>query len=485
MSLRRRVIRNIAVQWLEKVIVVPLRLVTFIIVTRALQPAEFGKYAVVTSMAIMFSFISDIGLDDTVVKKIAARPSESKGLLSGLLRVKLVLAAASIAAMLATVLVLGYEPGIIALAAVASASILLAALAAVATDYFRVNLRMTYVSAGSVASAVFLVAATYFVAPRGSPFAFVAAWSASSLVNLLVVGYFFAREAPIKRVRFDFSLWRTVTVAALPLGLSYFLSSVFLNVDVVILSRLGDFAATGIYSAAYKLVSFGLLFSATFVDSLYPLMARYWHENLPQLRRLSQQGFDYLNLVAWPMVVAIWMLAPKLMAALFKRPGYVEGALALQLLGVALGLMFVSNLTGYLLTATDNQKALLKISATGATANVVLNLLLVPRYSYIAAAAVTIVTTLIFLVPGLWLMQMRLDLRLSFASLPKTVLVAAACGVVLYLSAPHSLYLQLVLLALVFLVAIALTRSVRLGDLVSVLGRSESRLLPLEEASRK
>jgi O-antigen/teichoic acid export membrane protein len=472
MGIRERAIGNIAVQWLEKAVVTSLRLASFIIMARTLSPGELGKYSLVTSVALFFLFLTDMGLDDTLVKMLATRPSQGRALLADLLLVKVALAVVSSIGMLAIVVLLGYDSQVLSLALIASATIVLGSLAAVATAYFRVNLQLHFVAAGNAASALFFLGAVLFVGSRnGQLLLYMTGWSLAAVINLLVVGFFFVRMKPLARPPIDRAGWLIIARATLPLGLAYLLSQIYMSVDVVILSRLADFEATGVYSAAYKFVYVGIMFPYAFINTLYPLMARYWQTDRARLRELLQQGFDYMNLLAWPVAVSIWLLAPELMATLFRKQEYAEGALVLQLLGVALALMFLDLLTHLALVATDRQKVRLKLGVVGIVTNIGLNLLLVPLYSNVGAAVATIVTEIVVLVPGLWLLMEAVEMRLSFRILPKALAAAALCAAAIHFTRSEPLFMQLLLLALVYPAAILLSRAVKPKEFLSVLKR--------------
>lgn len=470
MSIRRRAAGNIVVQWAEKGAVVALRLISFIVIARALTASDLGQYSLVTAMATLFLFLTDFGLDDTLVKIMANRPRHKGRLLADLAVLKLGLSLLAIGLMIGGLAILQYDGEVIRLAGVASLYIVSGSMIAVATAYFRVGLRMQYVAAGSVASAAAFAAAVSVVAYRGGGLLlFVAAWSASSLVNLLIVGGFFLRDRPLRRETFELKEWQTISLAALPLGLAFLLSNVYSSVDVVILSRLADFEAAGIYSAAYKFIHVGVMFPFVLVSTVFPLMARYWKTDRDRLRQLAQQMFDYLVLLALPIATGMWLLAPRAMEFLFRRPEYTDGALALQLLGIALGVMCISILASQLLVATENQKAILWLSVAGVVTNIGLNLPLVPKYGYLAPAIATIATEIVVLVPALALVSRVLKMRWSLHILPKALAVSIACGTAILLTNSLALPWQLLALLVVYPVALVATHAVNPQSLLSVL----------------
>ncbi|HEX21340.1 MAG TPA: flippase, partial [Actinobacteria bacterium] len=391
----KKIFANIGVQWLENIIVLMLRLVSFTIIVRSLTSAELGKYSLVTNMVIFFVFLTDFGLDDTLVRTISVKPKEGKNLLANLAVIKFTLALLSISLMLATVFILGYKPQVIKLAIIVSSVILFMAMISVAVAYFRINLRMKYVSAANVTAAVVFTTLVIIISvSAGNLWQYTLAWVLSQFVNLLVIAYLFLRFRPFEWEGFDFVNWRLLFAAAIPLGLAYFLSNIYASIDIIILSLLAGFKATGVYSTAYKLIHVGVVFPYTFVNTFYPMMGKYWQEDRELFKKYFQQAFNYLNLMAWPLVASIWLLAPKIMSVMFKKQEYIDGAIALQLLSIALGLMFLSILVAFSLAASNQQKKALILSLIGVLVNIGLNIIFVPAYGYLATSVVTIVTEL-------------------------------------------------------------------------------------------
>jgi O-antigen/teichoic acid export membrane protein len=109
-------------------------------------------------------------------------------------------------------------------------------------------------------------------------------------------------------------------------------------------------------------------------------------------------------------------------------PGFVDAAPCLRVLAWALMLMFVNRFTGTLLTAAGRQGMLVKLCAVVLVANVVLNLLLIPRYGRMGAAWVTLLCECGFLPTLLLLSRRYLDLGRLRKGLWRPCLAAAGMG---------------------------------------------------------
>ena len=115
-----------------------------------------------------------------------------------------------------------------------------------------------------------------------------------------------------------------------------------------------------------------------------------------------------LLIVSIPIAVATVFLAEAIILFFGGREYLPHSVIALQVLIWFLPFSYVNSLTQYVLIAINQQRFITTsfIIATGL--NIILNLILIPMYSYVGAAAVTIVSEVVLLVPFLYCLRRHL-----------------------------------------------------------------------------
>jgi O-antigen/teichoic acid export membrane protein len=93
------------------------------------------------------------------------------------------------------------------------------------------------------------------------------------------------------------------------------------------------------------------------------------------------------------------LIAEPIIFAFAGRDYLPESAWALQLLIWYLPFSFVNGLTQYVLIAVNRQRTITICFFVAAIGNLLLNLLLIPRYGFLGASFVTVVSELILLAP--------------------------------------------------------------------------------------
>ena len=94
------------------------------------------------------------------------------------------------------------------------------------------------------------------------------------------------------------------------------------------------------------------------------------------------------------MVLGTWVLAKPIMDILGGSE-FTDSAFALKILMIANGIIFMAFLASYTVTALGKQKEALWANGLGAIFSLVLNFIFIPRFSYIAAAFVAIISQLV------------------------------------------------------------------------------------------
>lgn len=197
------------------------------------------------------------------------------------------------------------------------------------------------------------------------------------------------------------ALW-AMAVVSLPFMLNHLLMTLFFRIDVVILRRIQGAVVVGWYSTAYKWVDALLIIPPAVTMALFPLLSRHATEDRAALRRTYVIALRWLITLALPIAAAT-TFASELLVGILGGPEYLpHGAIALSIMIWFLPFSFANGLTQYVLIALDRQRWITVSFVIAATFNIVANILVIPQFSYSGAAAVTIASEIVLLVPFLW-----------------------------------------------------------------------------------
>jgi len=176
---------------------------------------------------------------------------------------------------------------------------------------------------------------------------------------------------------------------SLPFALAFVITTLYFKIDVPLLLHFRGFTELGWYGFATRPIEALLFVPVTILNVAFPVLAVYHTESRERLLHATGRFYKTLFGLGWPITVGTVLLAPGI-NGLFDRSGkFGEAALALQILGLGIFLMFVTNAFIAALNAMDRQVLFTWAAVVSLVVNVALNLVLIPAYGYLGAAWAT------------------------------------------------------------------------------------------------
>ena len=174
-----------------------------------------------------------------------------------------------------------------------------------------------------------------------------------------------------------------------------------LQADIVFLGYFLTAANVGYYSAATGLSKFFLVIPQAIQTVSYPATSEYWaKKNILGLQKMLDKSMKYSAVVLMPAGLAISFFAEDIVTRIYGQ-GFQQSALPLQILLMGTVIFGVACTSiGGALAGINRPDLSLKAAGISAAANVVLNIVLIPKFGIDGAAIATctslIIMTLIF-----------------------------------------------------------------------------------------
>jgi O-antigen/teichoic acid export membrane protein len=195
-----------------------------------------------------------------------------------------------------------------------------------------------------------------------------------------------------------------------------------------------------------------LVIPASILATLFPMLAAAYGMDVPRLRQLVQTAAEVLLTATLPLVCFVAVVATPLMRLLFGAQ-FAPAGPALAILMIQFGISAFSYIAGDLVVVMRLQRRYVVYAGAGLVLNVALNVALIPRYGFLAAAWVSVFTEALVIGLSLRTALRTIDQHLRFARMVRIGLVSAAgAGGAL---AAHAVGLPLVVVGVVWLAALA------------------------------
>lgn len=433
-------------------------LFVIIYLARYLGTAGFGKYSFVFAYLAFFGIITDLGLQQILVREMARDPSTAPKLTGNAYVIRLLLTVFAVVLAIVIITLLPYPADTILYVYIASFTLLFISFSDFYATIFQANLAMEYnviaklafkfVSAGLILWIIF---------SHGTLTQVMIVLVFSEGIKTLL-SYLFSRKFVRPSFTIDFGLWRYLLKECLPLALTSVIVIIYYRIDVIMLSIMKGDVAVGIYSAAYRLCDPFSLIPHALMMSLFPLMSRYFKSSEDKLIRTYTLAFKYLLIIALPIAMGTMLVADRVILFVYDVP-FADSSTVLQILIWAVMFGMMQPVFSNILVAINRQKLIMLSTAFCAIVNIVLNFILIPVLSYNGAAVATVVTTIVFSVFVFYFVSKHLRIIPVHKILVKPVIGVLVMGGSIYYLPDLHLFLLIPLAAGVYLVTLLVLRT--------------------------
>jgi len=403
MSTVQRVAKNTTVLLAAQIASYLLAFFYMMYTARYLGPASFGILSFALAFTGIFAVFGDLGLRPLTVREVARDKSLAPKYLANVSLMKIILVAITFGLIALTINLMGYPEETIKVVYLLALFVIFQAFTQMFYAIFQAFERMEFQAIGQMLNAVLILGGVISAIKLG--FSVVGFASLYVIASSIVLGYSFAvmrlkfssNPAPAsaaKALEFDWSFWKPTMKEALPFGLTGMFGMIYTYIDSVMLSLMQGDAVVGWYNAAYRLILVLLFIPSAFGIAVFPSMSRFYITSQSSLRSSVEKYFKYMVILAVPIGVGTTLLAQRIILLVFGM-GYTHSIIALQILIWTIVITFAGAAFVKLFESTDRQIVVAKVAGICMAVNIILNLLLIPRFSYVGASAATVVTEFI------------------------------------------------------------------------------------------
>ncbi|WP_254536876.1 flippase [Halomarina litorea] len=223
----------------------------------------------------------------------------------------------------------------------------------------------------------------------GVAWAYAASYAAAAGVGL----YFLWRDTPLfDRAVEAVPMRRELLSFSAPLVVSTTMTLVFSDIDMFMLGIYASTGDVGVYNTVYPLAQLLTVAMSAFGFIFMPVVSELQTAGEEDaLGRLYQVVTKWIFLATFPLFV-LMVLFPEATIALTFGPEYLPGTTALVVLSVAFFTHAIAGPNADALTSLGRTRLIMYDNALVAAVNVVLNVALIPQYTFLGAAVATAVS---------------------------------------------------------------------------------------------
>lgn len=423
---------NLGIATLSRLILGGISLVVVGILTRFLGPEGFGQYSAIFAYLYIFTAIADLGFYTFMVREISriSEPAEERKIAGKIFALRLLAVVSLLVLADLLVFALPYPFKVKLGVLIASLFAVSSSLIQILTGIFQKYLRLYLISLSDILSRlVQLGSLAILIKFETGLLWFVAIAALSEAIHFGLVYGFSRRMVKVKPI-IDFAYFRHALKTTLPIAVSLVLVLIYFKLDTVLLSVMKPARDVGIYSVAYKILEAVIFLPAIYIGLVMPILSKHAFADKAQFTRIFHKAFDVISIFALWFFAYLFLMSDWIIK-IIGGSNFVQAGPVLKILSIAIFLIFFGNLGGNAIIALNLQKKAMWIYFAGAVINVGGNLLLIPRYSYFAAAWTTVFTELFITLLMFWLICKNANVTIRKSIFGKAVLAIVIAAILM------------------------------------------------------
>jgi O-antigen/teichoic acid export membrane protein len=193
------------------------------------------------------------------------------------------------------------------------------------------------------------------------------------------------------KLEFNLPFWWELIKKSFPLAFASIMIGIYYNLDMVMLGYMKPESDVGIYNAAYKIFLVGILPFQLIFSAFFPLLSRVGLIDTSEFRTTLKNYAKFMFGTGIVSGIILFTLSDKIIIIVFGE-NYIAAAQPLSILAVNALMVCINVFFGNPMMAWGKNKEYAVAITFGAVANIILNFILIPEYSYLGAALATLLS---------------------------------------------------------------------------------------------
>lgn len=393
-----RVIKNTISLSLIRIVNPLVSFLLVVIIARYRAVTFLGNYSLILAIVGIFEIVSCLGLETLIIRDLSKKTSEAGKYIVNCLTIMFCSGLFFASLLCLTANVLGYEKDVKIALYIGSLLLIPSGFSVVGSGVFKAfekNIYLTIVAVIENMLRVGLSLVALFMGFGVSGLMVVSLGSTS--VGILLMFYFINSMITTKvAFELDLEFCKTILRATFTFAMIGIVVSLYWRVGVIMLSKFEGAAAVGIFSAAFRLYFIVVSLIVAFGVSVFPTISKKYEDQPNEFGKVCVDAARYVVILVIFIAVVGTFVSEDIIRLLYGGR-FKDSVCVLQILIWGAVPYSMVTVFAYSLFSSYNQKVDLAINLVGLLSNVFLNILLVPRFSYIGTSYALVGSTCILL----------------------------------------------------------------------------------------
>ena len=452
----KKIVSNTVSQIFSKVGTAIIAIFLISLLTNYLSIEMYWLYSKIYNYIWIFVFLADLGLYAITIREISNNKNDSSKIVWNVMSLRLILWVFILFLASFIAFFLPWYNSDLAITSIIIASVftifqlLNSSILALMQANMKIEFSAISLILAKLVNLALIAFIAYFLYPKEfiensnyfTPFLYImSAWVISVIFNT-ILNFYYARRIVDISFKWDYEYIKYLFKISLPYWLALFLSVVYFKVDIIILSlmewpKLWDLSIA-LYSLPMKIVEVLMVVWWFYMTSLLPSLTKAFKQN-------DQKTLDNLIWISFKilfsagiLVFTLGVLFREYMIEIIANSNYINtthifnSSDAFLVVFAVIVFNFLSLVFIYSLIASENQSKLLKINIIVTIFNIIWNIILIPKYSFIWAWVITLMSQILLTIMGYWYTRKLIKFNLPINFIFKNLFIAVIFFIVWY-----------------------------------------------------
>lgn len=416
-----------------------------ILIVRYLGTTGYGIWSLTQAFPAMFLVLTDMGVNSVLLRRIARSNTGRTRDFETVVPLKLGLSLVFLAVILVALKCSKYEPEVRYLLTLSALGYLASSFVEVFIAAYRAVENFFFESVINVLRGfLFLVLSCVVIYLNlGLSGLMYGQLSLNGIILIGTVLQYAKRYGVTLRVR-KLEEYMGMLKESVPFMVLAAVNPMYVQIDVMMLSKYSTYDSVGIYNAAYRII--------LFLWVLPVIARRVLFSRFSILSSTSSTDFEDLFsatcrsacLISLPLAVGLSCLSDRVIPLLFSK-AYLASISPLRILSVSIFFFYMRSVFEVALYASGFERLAVLLFALGTLLNVGLDYMLIPRFGVPGAAYAALLSEVAICMAYFWAVRRSLFRVARFKIVPKLVLSGGLMGLAIMLSRPLNLVFQLLI----------------------------------------
>ncbi|MCC6323945.1 flippase [Candidatus Nomurabacteria bacterium] len=256
---------------------------------------------------------------------------------------------------------------------------------------------------------------------------------------------------------FSKNLVMPLMTIAWPFAFFAILAPIMSNTDTVMLGWIKGTDEVGFYATSQRVVAFLYIIPGLITSSLLPTLSRHLN-NKDKIKNVVNSSVKIIYLFSIPVVLGGLIIGDQLIVKLFGME-YAPAIYMFKISLISILFVFPAFIFNSIIFIFNKHSSIIKISLIGTILNVLINILLIPKYGGIGSATATLISQILILILMKNQLNKIIELKI-FDNLTKIIFASVIMSLFLYLFKylNMNLYISIISSIIIYFIVLIITK---------------------------